>query len=60
MTILIFSAVFYGVFAFLREQVCTTICPYGRLQGVLLDGNSINVAYDYKRGEGAKGRSKFR
>lgn len=60
MTILIFSAVFYGVFAFLREQVCTTICPYGRLQGVLLDGKSINVAYDYKRGEGEKGRAKFR
>ena len=58
--IIIFSTIFYGVFAFLREQVCTTICPYGRLQGVLLDGKSINVAYDYKRGEGDKGRAKFR
>lgn len=35
--IIIFSFLFYGVFAFMREQVCTTICPYGRLQGVLLD-----------------------
>ena len=59
-TIIVFSTVFYGVFAFLREQVCTTICPYGRLQGVLLDSKSINVAYDYKRGEGEKGRAKFR
>jgi cytochrome c oxidase accessory protein FixG len=47
----IFSYVFYGVFAFMREQVCTTICPYGRLQGVLLDPNSIVISYDYKRGE---------
>ncbi|WP_160712151.1 cytochrome c oxidase accessory protein CcoG [Chitinophaga solisilvae] len=49
--ILIFSGVFYGVFAFLREQVCTIVCPYGRLQGVLLDKNSLLVAYDYQRGE---------
>jgi cytochrome c oxidase accessory protein FixG len=56
-SLLIFSAVFYGVFAFMREQVCTTICPYGRLQGVLLDSKSIVVAYDYVRGEG---RAKFK
>jgi cytochrome c oxidase accessory protein FixG len=47
----IFSGVFYGVYAFFREQVCTVVCPYGRLQGVLLDRNSLIVAYDYKRGE---------
>ena len=46
-----FSGVFYGVFAFLREQVCTTICPYGRLQGVLLDRHSTVIAYDHMRGE---------
>ena len=50
-SILIFTTVFYLVFAKLREQVCTTICPYGRLQGVLLDQNSMVVADDYKRGE---------
>jgi len=49
--ILVFSAVFYGVFAFFREQVCTVVCPYGRLQGVLMDRNSVIVAYDYERGE---------
>jgi cytochrome c oxidase accessory protein FixG len=48
---ILFSGVFYGVFAFFREQVCTMVCPYGRLQGVLLDSNSIVVAYDFKRGE---------
>lgn len=51
LSIVIFSAVFYGVYAFFREQVCTVVCPYGRLQGVLLDRNSMIVAYDYKRGE---------
>ena len=33
------------------EQVCTIVCPYGRLQGVLLDQDSVVIAYDYKRGE---------
>lgn len=50
-SIIVFSAVFYGVYAFFREQACTVVCPYGRLQSVLLDKNSMIVAYDYKRGE---------
>lgn len=49
--ILAFSGVFYGVYAYFREQACTVVCPYGRLQSVLLDRNSMLVAYDYKRGE---------
>lgn len=48
---LIFAAVFYLVFAYMREQVCIVVCPYGRLQGVLLDRDSIVVAYDFVRGE---------
>ncbi len=51
MAVLLFSGVFYFVFAFFREQVCLIACPYGRLQGVMLDNKSIVVAYDYKRGE---------
>jgi len=50
-SMILFSGVFYWVFAFFREQVCTMVCPYGRLQGVLLDPNSIVVIYDFKRGE---------
>lgn len=50
-SIAIFSGVFYFVFSYFREQACTVVCPYGRLQGVLLDRNSMIVAYDYKRGE---------
>ncbi|WP_299710093.1 cytochrome c oxidase accessory protein CcoG [uncultured Tenacibaculum sp.] len=57
--LLIFTGVFYFVFAWFREQVCIIACPYGRLQGVLLDNQSVVVAYDYKRGEKEKGRAKF-
>jgi len=49
--LLIFSGVFYFIFAFFREQVCTIACPYGRLQSVLIDPKTLIVAYDYKRGE---------
>jgi cytochrome c oxidase accessory protein FixG len=56
-SIAIFTVVFFFVYAWLREQVCTVICPYGRLQSVLLDENSIVVGYDYKRGEN---RAKFK
>jgi cytochrome c oxidase accessory protein FixG len=49
--ITVFSGVFYGVFAFFREQVCIAVCPYGRLQGAMLDRQSVVVAYDYSRGE---------
>jgi len=51
MGVLAFTGVHYFVFAWFREQVCTMVCPYGRLQGVMLDVNTILVAYDYKRGE---------
>ncbi len=47
----VFTTVFFFVYLWLREQVCTVICPYGRMQGVLLDKDSIIVTYDYKRGE---------
>jgi cytochrome c oxidase accessory protein FixG len=46
-----FTLVFYFVFAYVREIVCTTICPYGRLQSVLVDQDSMQVSYDYVRGE---------
>ncbi len=58
-SLIIFTGVFYFVFAWFREQVCIIVCPYGRLQGVLLDTKSVVVAYDHKRGEKEKGRAKF-
>lgn len=47
----IFTTVFYFVYARMRELICVFICPYGRLQGLLLDKNSLVVAYDFVRGE---------
>ena len=38
-------------FAFFREQMCTVVCPYARLQAVLLDKHSLIIGYDAKRGE---------
>jgi cytochrome c oxidase accessory protein FixG len=54
---LVFTGLFYGVFAFVREIVCTTVCPYGRLQGVLYDKDTMQIAYDHVRGE-PRGRFK--
>ena len=59
-SLLIFTGVFYFIFAWFREQVCIIACPYGRMQGVLLDNKSIVVAYDYERGEAENGRKKWR
>jgi cytochrome c oxidase accessory protein FixG len=50
-SLLIFTTVFFFVYSWFREQVCLIVCPYGRMQGVLLDKESIVVAYDYVRGE---------
>lgn len=47
----VFTTVFFFIYLWMREQICTVVCPYGRMQGVLLDRNSMVVAYDYKRGE---------
>jgi cytochrome c oxidase accessory protein FixG len=48
---LAFTGLTWFNFAKFREQTCLVVCPYGRLQGVLLDANSIVVAYDWRRGE---------
>jgi len=50
-SMLIFSSIFFFIFWWFREQACLIVCPYGRMQGVLLDKNSVVVAYDYVRGE---------
>jgi cytochrome c oxidase accessory protein FixG len=49
--LLLFTGIFYGVFARFREQACIAVCPYGRLQSVLLVKNSVVVIYDWLRGE---------
>ena len=50
-SIWVFTLVFYLVYSKVRELVCTVICPYGRLQGVMTDKHTLMVAYDHTRGE---------
>jgi cytochrome c oxidase accessory protein FixG len=50
-SLILFTLIFYAVYAWFREQVCLIVCPYGRLQGVMTDKNTILVMYDYLRGE---------
>jgi cytochrome c oxidase accessory protein FixG len=45
-------------FAYFREQMCTIACPYARMQSVLLDPESLIVAYDTSRGEPRGSRSR--
>jgi cytochrome c oxidase accessory protein FixG len=45
------TALFYGNFARFREQLCIGLCPYGRLQSLLIDQDSLVVGYDARRGE---------
>jgi cytochrome c oxidase accessory protein FixG len=49
--IVVFSVVFYGVFARFREQACTLACPYGRVMSALIDAHTLTVTYDRVRGE---------
>jgi cytochrome c oxidase accessory protein FixG len=49
--VLLNTAAFYYVFAWFREQACIYMCPYGRLQGVMIDQNSLVISYDHVRGE---------
>jgi len=49
--ILLVAGFLLFVYSWFREQVCVILCPYGRLQSVLLDANTILVAYDYNKGE---------
>jgi cytochrome c oxidase accessory protein FixG len=53
--ILFSTAIIFINFGWFREQFCMIVCPYGRFQSVLLDKNSLVVAYDYNRGEPRKG-----
>lgn len=55
--VFVFAGVLYFNFAWFREQLCIVLCPYGRLQSVLIDDDSLVIGYDARRGEP---RGKFR
>ncbi len=48
---MIATGILYFNFAWFREQLCIVICPYGRLQSVLIDDNTMVIGYDKNRGE---------
>ncbi len=55
------TLLFWGNFGWFREQLCLVVCPYGRMQSILLDDDSLVVGYDKTRGEPrarAKGKGK--
>ncbi len=53
------SSLVFLDFAWFREQMCTVVCPYARLQAVLLDPRSLIIGYDARRGEPrGKGRER--
>ncbi len=56
-TISMFIAGTYVLAGYLREQVCFWLCPYARLQGVMVDRTTVVPTYDFKRGE-PRGRRK--
>jgi cytochrome c oxidase accessory protein FixG len=41
----------YSLAGFMREQVCTYMCPWPRIQAALTDEHALNVTYRYDRGE---------
>ncbi len=47
----------YIAAAFMREQICQFVCPYGRFQSVMYEPETLVVTYEYRRGEGEKGRA---
>lgn len=49
--LLVLTTLIYINFAWFREQLCLIVCPYGRLQSVLTDDDSIVIGYDQRRGE---------
>lgn len=50
-TMLTMTGIILFDFGWFREQFCIIACPYGRFQSVVMDDDSLIVAYDAKRGE---------
>lgn len=58
MTVLILTATTYLLGGFMREQVCTYMCPWPRIQAAMLDEDSLVVTYNDYRGEPRGGHQK--
>ncbi len=57
-TVATLTATTYVLGGFMREQVCTYMCPWPRIQGAMLDENSLVVTYNDWRGEQRSRHSK--
>ena len=55
LAVMIFNAIILFDFGWFREQFCIIACPYGRMQSVMMDSNSLVIAYDKSRGEPRRG-----
>jgi cytochrome c oxidase accessory protein FixG len=55
--IALFTAGTYVLAGYMREQACFWLCPYARIQGVMIDKTTVVPTYDYHRGE-PRGRIK--
>ncbi|HLO94498.1 MAG TPA: cytochrome c oxidase accessory protein CcoG, partial [Burkholderiaceae bacterium] len=56
--VLFYAGATYGNAGWLREQMCKYICPYARFQSALIDGDSLIITYDARRGEPPGARSR--
>ena len=56
--VVFFTFATYGNAGWMREIMCTHMCPYARFQSAMFDKDTFIVAYDEKRGEarGPRGR----
>lgn len=57
-SVLFFTACTYGNAGWMREVMCTHMCPYARFQSVMFDEDTLMVAYDKNRGEKRGPRSR--
>lgn len=48
----------YANAGWMREVMCTHMCPYSRFQSAMFDNDTVTVTYDQARGEGRGARSK--
>ncbi|MFC3094339.1 cytochrome c oxidase accessory protein CcoG [Alteromonas sediminis] len=56
--VIFFTVCTYGNAGWMREIMCTHMCPYARFQSAMFDKDTFTVAYDTKRGETRGPRSR--
>lgn len=56
--VIFFAACTYGNAGYMREVMCTHMCPYARFQSAMFDKDTYTVAYNAQRGENRGPRSR--